>query len=652
MRILLDVSNVIQNRLTLAIVSAFARKGGELPELYANTASVAQIRKFLAEQTPGVKWRFFVAHVDPYADMIAWLKKGLAFKSAKGGLALRSCAKFLSAGCRILLPVFTALSRRSAQKNSLLTKYDEFLTVYRPAPASIVQSGLNVVSVLPNPSAMKWPQKFFGDANYDWMRARFKNLTSEDVVIPAFDATVEDMLIYGPNLKAENVIEVAYRGVDVDTWADGVVDRKPVGGRSSYINNWHNNAPRSELPRPLLVGDIAVMRCRFRLAKAYNVPVDGFGTALKLNDPRFADQLKSFLFAHPYKYTSAVFMVGNQLALKPAEDMKILQRLKDIAGCEAMLSSPLPAHMQEKKYVGAVTAATVADQRDYMAMLATRLGWRFVDVFQYVMEEAHTDESTAFCAGRSHVGMSHTLRSPDKTSAQQINDDATAILAMALGLKKDDGPAQKDVYQQLFNAGKIAPGESKLEFEEWETLTINENEHCRYLFVGGCLLRDCCAASAKLKSKPTSEVYASSHSIADPAYIEGLKCMTEGKTYDVAYFNFGAHFFLHTREEFTKAFDEILSILAAHAPKVVLLTLPELASTGEADREECDFKNEKIRWANDQLLTVYAKKYPVVPVHRMALKYAARRCDYFHFERSVYDELFKEIQEQIGEPTE
>jgi len=652
MRILLDVSNVIQNRLTLAIVSAFARKGGELPELYANTASVAQIRKFLAEQTPGVKWRFFVAHVDPYADMIAWLEKGLAFKSAKGGLALRSCAKFLSAGCRILLPVFTALSRRSAQKNSLLTKYDEFLTVYRPAPASIVQSGLKVVSVLPNPSAMKWPQKFFGDANYDWMRARFKNLTSEDVVIPAFDATVEDMLIYGPNLKAENVIEVAYRGVDVDTWADGVVDRKPVGGRSSYINNWHNNAPRSELPRPLLVGDIAVMRCRFRLAKAYNVPVDGFGTALKLNDPRFADQLKSFLFAHPYKYTSAVFMVGNQLALKPAEDMKILQRLKDIAGCEAMLSSPLPAHMQEKKYVGAVTAATVADQRDYMAMLATRLGWRFVDVFQYVMEEAHSDTSVAFCSGRSHVGMSHALRTPDETSAQQINDDATAILAMALGLKKDDGPAQKDVYQQLFNAGKIAPGESKLEFEEWETLTINENEHCRYLFVGGCLLRDCCAASVKLKCKPTSEVYASSHSIADPAYIEGLSCMTEGKSYDVAYFNFGAHFFLHSREEFTKAFEEILALLEKHARKVVLLTLPELASTGEADREECDFKNEKIRWANDRLLRVYAKKYPVVPVHQMALKYAARRCDYFHFERSVYDELFKEIQEQIGEPAE
>lgn len=652
MRILLDVSNAIQNRQTMAIVSAFARKGGELPDLYANTASVAAIRKYLGEQLPGVMWRFYVAHTDPYADMIAWLEKGVAFKSAKGGLALRCCARLLSFGCRVLLPVLAAFSRRSAQKNSMLAKYDEFLTVYRPVPAAIVNSGLRVVSVLPNPAAMKFPRKFFYDANYDWMRARFKKLTAKDVVIPAYDTTKEDFLVYAPQLKAENIIAVARPGADLETWADGVVARKIVGGRSFYVNNWHNNAPRSELSRPLLVGDIAVMRCRFRLAKAYNVPVDGFGTALKLNDPRFADQLKSFLFAHPYKYTSAVFMVGNQLALKPAEDMKILQRLKDIAGCEAMLSSPLPAHMQEKKYVGAVTAATVADQRDYMAMLATRLGWRFVDVFQYVMEEAHSDTSVAFCSGRSHVGMSHALRSPDKTTAQQINDDATAILAMALGLKKDDGPAQKDVYQQLFNAGKIAPGESKLEFEEWETLTINENEHCRYLFVGGCLLRDCCAASVKLKCKPTSEVYASSHSIADPAYIEGLSCMTEGKSYDVAYFNFGAHFFLHSREEFTKAFEEILALLEKHARKVVLLTLPELASTGEADREECDFKNEKIRWANDRLLTVYAKKYPVVPVHQMALKYAAQRCDYFHFERSVYDSLFREIQEQIGEPAE
>ncbi len=653
MKTLLDVSNVIQNRLTLAIVSAYARRGGgELPELYANTASVAQIRKFLAEKTPCTRWRFFVAHVDPYADMVAWLEKGLAFKSAKGGLALRGSARFLSFCCRVLLPLFTVLSKRSAKKNSLLAKYDEFLTVYRPAPASIVQSGLKVVSVLPNPAAMKFPEKFFKDSSYDWMRNRFRRLTDKDVVIPAPDACKEDMLVYGPGLREENILNVARPGSDVDTWADGIVAGKPTGGRGYYINNWHNNAPRSELPRPLLVGDIAVMRCRFRLAKSYNVPVDGFGTALQIDDPRFAAQLKSFLRAHPYKYTSAVFMVGNQLAQKPAQDMRILKELQELAECEAMLCSPFPAHMQEKKYVGAVNAEMAAGQRDYMAMLATRLGWRFVDVFQYVMEEAHTDESTVFCAGRSHVGMSHSLRSPDKTSAQQINDDATAILAMALGLKEDDGPAQKSVYEELFKAGKIAPGEAKLEFEEWETLTINENRHCRYLFVGGCLLRDCCAASAKLKSKPTSEVYASSHSIADPAYIEGLKCMMEGKTYDVAYFNFGAHFFLHTREEFTKAFDEILSILAAHAPKVVLLTLPELASTGEADREECDFKNEKIRWANDQLLTVYSKKYPVVPVHQMALKYAAHRCDYFHFERSVYDALFKEIQEQIGEPAE
>jgi len=347
-----------------------------------------------------------------------------------------------------------------------------------------------------------------------------------------------------------------------------------------------------------------------------------------------------------------MFMVGNQLEMRPLADMRTLTALKAIVGCEAMLVSPLPAHMQERKYVGAVTADAVNSQRDYICTLSARLGWRFVDVLQYVMEESHAAVSAEFCAGRSLVGKSHSFRQPNQTSAQQINDDTTALLAMALNLKKDEGPYQGDVFRQLLKDGKIAPGEAKLEFEEWETLTINEDAHCHYLFVGGCLLRDCCAASAKLKSRPTAEVYTSSHSIADPAYVEGLNCMTEGKTYDVAYFNFGAHFFLHSKEEFTCAIKEILSILKSHAAKVVLLTLPELASTGEADREECDFKNEKIRWANDQLLTVYSKDYPVVPVHQMALKYAARRCDYFHFERDVYDSLFKEIQEMVGEPAE
>ena len=652
MKSLFDVSNVMQNHLTQAILSAYARKGGELPDLYASTAMVSQIRKFIFEQLPGVRYRFLVAHVDPYADMIKWLEKGGSFNTAKGGLALRTFARFLSFWSRAALPVAKALSRRSAKKNALVRKYDEFMTVYRSVPAEVVKSGLKIVSIMPNPAAMKWPQKFFDDATYDWMRERFRKLTSEDIVIPAYDTTKTDMLVYGPGLKSENVIEVAQLGADIDTWADGVVARKPVGGRSHYINNWHNNAPRAELPRALLVGDMAVARCRFRLAKAYNVPVDCFSTSLKICDPRFPAQLKSFLRSHPYTYTSAVFMVGNQLEMRPLQDMKTLEALKGLAGCEAMLCSSLPAHMQEKKYVGVVTAAMVAAQRDYMAMLATSLQWRFVDVLQYVMEPKHSDDSVAFCAGRSHVGMSDTLLPPNKTAAQQINDDTTTILAKALDLKKDDGPSQKEVYQQLFKAGKIAPGEAKLEFEEWETLSINDNSHCRYFFVGGCLLRDCCAASAKLKCKPTSEVYTSSHSIADPAYIEGLKCMMEGKTYDVAYFNFGAHFFLHSKEEFTKAFREILSILKTHVPKVVLLTLPELASTGEADREECDFKNEKIRWANDQMLTVYSKEYPVVPVHQMALKYAAQRCDYFHFERSVYDSLFREIQEQIGEPAE
>ncbi|MBS7286560.1 MAG: hypothetical protein KIH06_04790 [Kiritimatiellae bacterium] len=652
MKLLIDVSNVVQNRLTLAILDAFVRKGGELPDLYASTAAVSPIRKFLDEQLPGVPYRFFVAYPNPYADIVKWLEKGMSFNTTVGGLALRAFARLLSFWSRALLPVAKALSRRSAKKNSLLAKYDEFLTVYRPAPAEVAQSGLRVVSILPNPSAMKWPQKFLNDENRDWIRNRFKNLTSKDIVIPALDTCKEDMLVYGPNLREENVIEVAEAGSDIDMWADGVAQRRPMLARKYYINNWHNNAPRSELPRMLLIGDIAVMRFRDNLVVKYNVPVDGFGTSMKLDNPNFITQLKTFLYSHPYRYQKAVFMVGNHLGMKPAADMTTLKKLGELVGCEAMLASPLPAHMQEKKYVGDLSPYAVGQHRAYIAQLASRLGWRFIDVFQYVMEAAHTEESVAFCTGRSHVGMSDSLRAPKETVAKKIMEDTTELFAMALELKKDEGPEQKVVYEDLLKAGKIAPGEAKLEFEEWETLSINENKHCRYFFVGGCLLRDCCAASAKLKSKPTSEVYTSSHSIVDPAYIEGLKCMMEGKTYDVAYFNFGAHFFLHSREEFTRAFKEILSILKAHAPKVVLLTLPELASTGEADREECDFKNEKIRWANDQLLNVYSKEYPVVPVHQMALKYAAQRCDYFHFERSVYDALFREIQEQIGEPTE
>lgn len=652
MKILFDVSSVENNRTVMAIFAAFVRGGRKLPDLYASTASVARIRKFLAESFPGVRPSFFVEQPDPYAEMIAWLERGVAFNSAKGGTALRTCAKMISVGCRAFLCLARVLSRRSVKKNSLLFRYDAFLVVYSPPPPTIVKSGLKVISVLPNPAALKWPQKFFTDTKYDWMRARFQNLTANDIVIPAFDTNKEDMLAYGPNLKAENVVEVAYDGSSIDTWADGVVSMAPVKARSYYINNWHNNAPRSELSRIVLIGDIAVMRFRSRLVNRYNVPVDGFSTSLKLEDPRFEAQVGAFLHSHPYKYSKAVFMVGNQIGLKPAADIAVLRKLKTVVGCEAILASPLPAHMQEKKYVGDVSPHAVETQRDYMATLASRLEWRFVDVFQYVMEDGHSDVSTAFCTGRSHVGMSHTLRTPDKTVAKEVMDDATTLFGMALDMRKDDGPSQNEVYQKLLKEGNIPPGEAKLEFEEWETMTINDNRHCRYFFVGGCLLRDCCAASVKLKCKPTSEVYTSSHSIADPAYIAGLKCMMDGKTYDVAYFNFGAHFFLHSQSEFTKTFKEILSILKSHAKKVVLLTLPELASTGEADREECDFKNEKIRWANNQLLTVYSKEYPVVPVHQMALKYAAQRCDYFHFERSVYDALFREIQEKIGEPSE
>ena len=652
MKILFDISSVESNRLVVALFAAFVRSGKKLPDLYASTAGVARIRKFLAEAFPGVRPSFFVEQPDPYAEMVSWLERGVAFKSAKGGKAFRTCAKTISVGCRAFLCLARALSRRSVRKNSLLFKYDAFLAVYNPPPPTVVKSGLKVISVLPNPAALKWPQKFLADTNYDWMRARFRNLTDKDIVIPAFDTNKEDMLVYGPNLKAENVVDVACDGSDIDTWADGVVNMSPVRARSYYVNNWHNNAPRSELPRIVLVGDIAVMRFRSRLVNQYNVPVDGFSSSLKISDPRFATQLKAFLYSHPYKYSKAVFMVGNQIGMKPSADITVLRALETIVGCEAILASPLPAHMQEKKYVGEVSPHMVGAQRDYMATLASRLGWRFVDVFQYVMEDGHSDVSTAFCSGRSHVGMSHALRTPDKTVAKEIMSEATALLGMALDMKKNDGPSQNDVYQKLLKEGKISPGEAKLEFEEWETMTINDNRHCRYFFVGGCLLRDCCAASVKLKCKPTAEVYTSSHSIADPAYVEGLKCMMDGKTYDVAYFNFGAHFFLHSQTEFTKAFKEVLSILKAHAKKVVLLTLPELASTGEADREECDFKNEKIRWANDQLLTGYSKEYPVVPVHQMALKYAAQRCDYFHFERSVYDALFREIQERIGEPTE
>ena len=657
MKILLDVSNTRGKRVVMSLLSAFVRNDKELPDLYANASRLPLLRRFLAKKMHGVKWKFFLSRSEPYADMVSWLERGRRFRKAKGGVAFRTCATALSMGCRALLPVVRMLYRRSASKEaSLLANYDAFLAVYSPAPQNIVKSGLKVISVLPNPSAMKQPQKCLNDAKYDWMRERFRSLAASDVVIPAFNATKEDLLVYGPNLKPENVMVVAEEGVGINAWADAVVNMgtpsRPAGSRSYYINNWHNNAPRTDLARVLLVGDISAMRLRDHLATRYNVPVDGFGTSLKMGNPRFSTQLKTFLHAHPYTYSKAVFMVGNHVDLKPAADSSILAGLREAVGGEAMLASPLPSHVQERKYVGGVTGEMVARQRDYLATLASRLGWRFIDMFQHVTEPTHTEASTAFCSGRSHVGMSHDLKARIGIAPATILEKATRLLAMSLDMKKDEGPSQNDVYLRLLKEGKIAAGESKLEFEEWESLKISESGRCRYIFVGGCLLRDFCAASTKLKYTPTAEAYTSSHSIADPAFMEGLRAMTEGKSYDVAYFNFGAHFFLHSKEEFSAAFREALSVLNSHAAKVVLLTLPELVSTGEADREECDFKNEKIRWANDQLLTVYSKDYPIVPVHQMVLKYAAFRCDYFHFERNVYSALFKEIQKQIGEPAE
>ena len=50
MKTLLDVSAVKFNPLVQAIVAAYVRKGGELPELYVSTTEAAPVRGFLAEK--------------------------------------------------------------------------------------------------------------------------------------------------------------------------------------------------------------------------------------------------------------------------------------------------------------------------------------------------------------------------------------------------------------------------------------------------------------------------------------------------------------------------------------------------------------------------------------------------------------------------
>lgn len=660
MKTLINVAGAPRNLSVVAVLEAYVRRGLPLPTLcFPSSAAREEVADALRKALPGCRFPVYAEPLDPYGAVCKWLTEGAGLR-VSGGLAVRTCYAVARGLCRLALAMVSVLRWRWRKNSRIAARFDAYLSFGPMVSPVILESGMRVYSVMPAPTVFMNPERFAKDESKDHVRRRFSRIGDHERIIPAVNASAEDLLTYVPHLKSEQVLTAAPVGASLDDWADGVVslvestsvrtdgDEPPA---SHYVNNWHNNAPRTDVKRVLLVGDIAALRYRYRIVARCNAPADAFSTSLPMNDSRFGDQFKAFLDAHPYRYRSVVFMVGNLVSLEPATDAETLRALSAMTDCEAILASPLPAHLQETKYVGPVTAETVKSQRIYLSVLAARLGWRFVDICQHVLERNPTDESHRFCLGRSHVGMSDDFISATEKDPQACRDAITELLAEATDTAVDDGPRQVDVYKRMLEGGEIGGCEAKLEFEEWETLTVRNSDHSRYLFVGGCLLRDCCAASAKLKSKPTAEVYASSHSICDPGYIRGLDCMTAGKTYDAAYFNFGAHFFLHTNEEFVVAFNEILALLKRHAKKIVLLTLPEMTSTGPEDRDECAFKNTKIRWANEYLLKVCAKDYPVVPVHEMALKYVDRRKDSFHFEREVYDLLFAEIQTMVGEPT-
>ena len=645
-KLLFDITKLIKDDDVKALLAAFVDGGLPLPVLYVKPSLRSAAKEFLSRRFPHVRWRF-ECFQDDYADILRVLGEGSRLAENKtGGLYVRFLRGILSCLSRIAIWLIAIPHARAVRKKPIGRMYSAYVAPFCPMDSVIVRSGVPCISIVSMDRAGLWEHR----------------LAEPTRVVLGPDANEREVLAFCPLLKSENVFRLAGRQASLPEWAaataaaiaDGperlASHRVDVESDASYyVDNWHGAAPRTDVARVLLVGDASVMRLRAAISDRYNVPVDGFGTSMPMSSGRIARELHGFVGGRSYSYRKAVFIVGDLLSGNLLADAARLRELQSVVGCECMLASSLPAHMQENRCVCAEAEAEVQRRRKYMWRLLRRLKWRFVDVLQYTMERGHTEESVLYCRGLSCMGAADEFRQPGEVKDREVMDGARDILAMAMDIVSDEGDKMLDVYRRMLREGRIAAKEAKLEFDEWESNIVRNADHSNYLFVGGSLLRDGCAASGKSPGGPSFEVRSSSHSIADPDYISGLRRIVEGKRYDTAFFSFGEHFFLHSEEEFVSAYANILKVLSAHSGRVVLLTSPEMVSTCDADKDECTFKNEKIRWANGLVLNEYSKKHPVMDLKAIMDKYADKRVGSLGFERSVYDEAFKYALASVGE---
>ena len=645
-KLLLDITSLAQDDCVKALLAAFVDGGLPLPVLYVNPARRSTAKRFLSKRFPKVRWRFEWFQ-DDYADILRVLGEGARLsKNKNGGLYVRFLRGVLSCLSRIAIRLIAIPHARAVKKSPIGRKYSAYVAPFCPMDSVAVRSGIPCISIVSLGRAGRLEHQ----------------LKAPTRVVLGPDANEREVLAFCPLLKSENVFRMAGRQASLPEWAAAAAAAIADGPErlarhrvdvesdaSYYVNNWHDAAPRTDVARVLLVGDASVMRLRAAISDRCNVPVDGFGTSMPMSSGGIARELYGFVSGHSYSYRKAVLIVGDLLSGNLPADAARLRELQSVVGCECMLASSLPGHMQENKNVGAEAEAEVQRRRKYMWRLVRRLKWRFVDVLQYTMEKTHTEESVLYCRGLSCVGATDEFRQPGEVKDREVVDGARDILAVAMDIVSDEGDKMLDVCRRMLREGRISAKEAKLEFDEWESNTVRNADHSKYLFVGGTLLRDFCAASRKSPDGPSFEVCSSSHSIADPDYVSGLRRIVEGKSYDTAFFSFGEHFFLHSEEEFVSAYANILKVLLAHSGRVVLLTSPEMVSTCDADKYECAFKNEKIRWANGLVLNEYSKKHPVMDLKAIMSKYAAKRVGNLGFDRSVYDEAFKYALAAVGE---
>lgn len=625
---ILCVQKIVAGSAVDAIIRAYHRRYGKLPVFHAAPKDLPGIYEYLNKNFLNEQMRFD-NYVDNYQDIIETLAKGklILSEGRQGGLfvyALRLMIKYFSS---VMMFVAKVLSRRSLRlANKSLPKH--VVSVYQIPPACFDPKVYDRITVVPDPFVFKTPGLYLKDKSKAYIFDVYRRLTKEEKVFPMLNVSAYDVGVYAAKIEPRNVF-APDSASNINEWAEGLVkaisgddDCKTLASANEkryYINNSHVAAPLPNVPRVLLVGDMMSLRLQYELTTRFNRPVDYFATSLDIHHPRFKIELDVFMRSRNYVYSHVVLGVGNHMSYDSHVDSKAIVDL-DIKA-PIYLSSPATYYMYQSKYEGYISRDMITQRRNYIRSLSLRLN---IPLIEFMDKEV---------------------------SAGEIMNAAVNAVANAVSMTKDEGEPIKNRYKAMKDAGMVDKNDATLEFEEWETLSIRDNETSDYLFVGGCFLRDCCAATARLPKKPTSELYSSSHSCCAPEYFDGLMRVIDGKKYDMAFFNFGAHIFEHSEEELNASFERIIGELKKHAKKIVLMTLPEMTPTGPDDQEECREKNKRLRWANERFLNYYSKKYTVVPMHSLALKYLDKRKDSFHFAKEVYDSLLVDMKPMIGDLT-